>query len=104
MFAQKPDLGRMDIARTEVGRTMHVVTWKGDRGSEKMIFPAWLQFMKMFKHKMLENILSIPYTLFQPVNLILFLNCLKKLYFVKNLQKLKKVLKLKLISKWMHQV
>jgi hypothetical protein len=23
-----------------------------------MIFPAWLQFMKMLEHKMLENILS----------------------------------------------
>jgi hypothetical protein len=53
MFAQKPDLartdiGRTDIARTEVGRTMHVVTWQGG-GSKKMIFPAWLQFMKMLK-------------------------------------------------------
>jgi hypothetical protein len=30
MFAQKPDLGRRDIARTEEGRTMHVVTWQGE--------------------------------------------------------------------------
>jgi hypothetical protein len=35
MFAQKPDLdrmdvGRTDIARTEVGRSMHVVTWQGE--------------------------------------------------------------------------
>jgi hypothetical protein len=28
-----------------------------------------LQLMTMFKHKMPENILSIPCTLFQPVNL-----------------------------------
>jgi hypothetical protein len=38
-----------------------------------MMFPAWLQLMKMFKYKMLENRLNIPYTLFQPVNLIFFL-------------------------------
>jgi hypothetical protein len=38
-------------------------------GSRKMVFPAWLQLMTMFKHKMLENILSIPCMLLQPVNL-----------------------------------
>jgi hypothetical protein len=38
-------------------------------GSRKIVFPAWLQLMTMLKHKMLENILSIPCKLFQPVNL-----------------------------------
>jgi hypothetical protein len=51
MFAQNPDLartdeGRTDIARTEVGRTMHVVTWQGE-DVKKIIFSAWLQFVKM---------------------------------------------------------
>jgi hypothetical protein len=41
----------LDIARTEVGQTMHVVTWQVE--DKKMIFPAWLQLMKMFIHKML---------------------------------------------------
>jgi hypothetical protein len=65
-------------------------------GCKKIKFPAWLQFVKMFKHKMLENILSIPKTLFQPVKKINFL--------FKTLQKLKKVFKSKLILQWMHQV
>jgi hypothetical protein len=30
MFAQKPNLARTDVGRTEVGITMHVVTCQGE--------------------------------------------------------------------------
>jgi hypothetical protein len=67
---------------------MLVVVSQGE-DLEKKVFPAWLQLITMFKHKMLENILSIPCTLFQPVNLNFILkNRFNILYLVTFVQKL----------------